>query len=485
MRRLRDLFRYVFSENPDSVEKLAAGGGSDRSYYRLRGGGGVTAVGVVGTSKEENAAFIYLSNHFAGKNLPVPRVLGTSPDGMCYLQQDLGDCTLYGELARGRNAGGVYDERETELLRRTVRLLPEIQIRGDRGLDYSVCYPSAEFDRQSIFFDLNYFKYSFLKLSGTEFNETRLEESFRLLAADLEKETLRGFMYRDFQARNVMLRGGNPYFIDFQGGRRGPCYYDAASFLWQASARYGAELRSLLAGEYYDALSALRTDIPERKAFDVRLKVFVLFRLLQVLGAYGFRGLIEGKPYFENSIPPALDNLRELLEENDFPFGYLTDILRGVIRGGRFSGIRERRESLVVRVFSFSYKRGIPRDESGNGGGYVFDCRSSNNPGRKAEFRNMTGLDAPVRKFIEDDGELPVFLESVRPLADKHVERWLERGFTDLMFSFGCTGGQHRSVYSAEWLARHLNGKYGVEVRLCHREIGVNRVLPGKKGGRL
>ena len=348
----------------------------------------------------------------------------------------------------------------------------------------------------------------FLKPTDIDFHELKLEANFRLLAKDLVADDAHSFLYRDFQARNVMLDGdGNPWFIDYQGGRQGPYYYDVASFLWQASARYPNKLRRRLVAEYYDALSKV-TEVPSKRQFVSRLSLFVLFRTLQVLGAYGFRGYFERKRHFIESIPPAMDNLREMLG-GDYPYPYLIDLLRRLTELPQFAP-RERpaavrgdgfrittvnpyephptdgpatyskydgKGPLVVRVYSFSYRKGIPEDESGNGGGYVFDCRSTHNPGRYQEYKQLTGLDQPVIDFLEQDGELLDFLKSVYRLADFHVERFIERGFTHLMFSFGCTGGQHRSVYSAQHLAEHLHRKYGIEVRINHREQHISQVL--------
>ncbi len=444
---------------------------------------GQTVIGCVGTSCEENEAFIYLSRHFANKQLPVPEVLAASSDNLCYLQTDLGTISLFDAIRAGREAGGKYNERERELLRRTIRELLRLQFIGHEGLDYSHCYPQPQFDHEGIFFDLNYFKYCFLKATGIDFHEVRLEADFRALANDLLAEPFESFLYRDFQARNVMIVEDSIFFIDFQGGRCGPFYYDLASFLWQASARYPDELRQELINEYY-ATAQQYTTLPPRDLFDNRLHLFVLFRTLQVLGAYGFRGYFERKQHFIDSIPPALENLRQLLAADACPYPHLRDILQRLCLQGSeekslsLRGVGE--ASLVVRIFSFSYKKGIPEDESGNGGGYVFDCRSTHNPGRYERYRQLTGLDEPVIRFLEDNGEILTFLESVYRLADFHVERYLQRGFTSLMFSFGCTGGQHRSVYSAQHLAEHLNRKYGIEVRLCHRERGISQTFPAK-----
>ncbi|MCD7713663.1 MAG: phosphotransferase [Prevotella sp.] len=476
MNRLFELYKTHFGAYPQKAEKIAAAG-SNRQYFRLSSEAG-NAVGTIGTSKEENRAFIGLARYFRSRRQPVPEVYAVSSDGMCYLQQDLGALSLYDALKNGRAAGN-YNEEEKALLRRVMQLLPAFQT-CDGGLDYSVC-PIAAFDRESVFFDLNYFKYCFLKPSGADFDERSLERAFEQFATDLCSERLAGFMYRDFQARNVMLAGGEPYFIDFQGGRRGPLYYDLASFLWQASARYDSDLRRELAEVYYNELHALRNDIPPRETFMSRLKTFALFRTLQVLGAYGFRGWYERKTYFTSSIPAAIANLRELLNSASCNEGYLREVLEKLTSLPAFLP-KAKSTKLSVRIVSFAYKNGIPGDDSGNGGGYVFDCRAANNPGRHPEFRTMTGRDEPVIRFIEADGELPRFLKNIYPIAEAHVARWLERGFTDLLICFGCTGGRHRSVYAAEHLARRLNEKFGVEIKLCHREQGIETVLPAAQG---
>ena len=514
MEKLVELYDMWHNSMPVNTVRLA-GAGSNRAYYRLFDDEGNSVVGVVGTSRDENHAFIYLSEHFTKRQLPVPQILAVSDDGLRYLQTDLGEVSLFDAIRGGREAGGRYNLDEKELLKRTIRQLPNIQIRGARELDWQNCYPQPEFDEDSVLFDLNYFKYCFLKPSDLDFNELKLEANFRLFAKDLTSEQCDSFMYRDFQARNVMLdAGGNPFFIDYQGGRKGPFYYDLASFLWQASARYSNKLRRELVLEYYNALQQY-IEVPSVRHFVARLSLFVLFRTLQVLGAYGFRGYFERKKHFLDSIPPAMDNLRALLKlgEDVFPYPYMMDMLRRLTDMPRYAHIEEPAVSradgykttdknvysahpqdgpatfskydgkgpLRVRVFSFSYRKGIPADESGNGGGYVFDCRSTHNPGRYEPYKKLTGLDEPVIRFLEDDGEILTFLESVYKLADAHVQRYIDRGFTDLMFSFGCTGGQHRSVYSAQHLAEHIHNKYGIEVHVCHREQGIEQTLEAEK----
>ena len=514
MEKLVELYDMWHNSMPVNTVRLA-GAGSNRAYYRLFDEEGNSVVGVVGTSRDENHAFIYLSEHFTKRQLPVPQILAVSDDGLRYLQTDLGEVSLFDAIRGGREAGGRYNLDEQELLKRTIRQLPNIQIRGARELDWQNCYPQPEFDEDSVLFDLNYFKYCFLKPSDLDFNELKLEANFRLFAKDLTSEQCDSFMYRDFQARNVMLDAdGNPFFIDYQGGRKGPFYYDLASFLWQASARYSNKLRRELVLEYYNVLQQY-IEVPSVRHFVARLSLFVLFRTLQVLGAYGFRGYFERKKHFLDSIPPAMDNLRALLKlgEDVFPYPYMMDMLRRLTDMPRYAHIEEPAVSradgykttdknvyaahpqdgpatfskydgkgpLRVRVFSFSYRKGIPADESGNGGGYVFDCRSTHNPGRYEPYKKLTGLDEPVIRFLEDDGEILTFLESVYKLADAHVQRYIDRGFTDLMFSFGCTGGQHRSVYSAQHLAEHIHNKYGIEVHVCHREQGIGQTLEAEK----
>lgn len=344
-------------------------------------------------------------------------------------------------------------------------------------MDFSYCYPLAEFNRRSILWDLNYFKYCFLKTTGLEFQENLLEDDFEHMADALPQIQPQVFMYRDFQSRNVMLREGKPYFIDFQGGRKGPFYYDVASFLWQAKANYPDSLRQELIDEYLDALQPYHTIGKEQ--FLATLRHFVLFRTLQVLGAYGFRGYFEKKAHFIQSVPYAIENLRQLLE-TDFPeYPYLCLVLRKLTELPQFASVRNRRK-LTVRVMSFSYKKGIPEDPSGNGGGYVFDCRAVHNPGKYEQYKQLTGRDKPVIDFLEQDGEILRFLEHVDALVDAHVQRFLERGFTNLSICFGCTGGQHRSVYSAEHVARHLNEKFGVRIQLIHREQHIEQTLEAR-----
>ena len=474
MEKLINLYKQWAGEEPADVIKLA-GQGSNRQYFRIIKQDGDTVIGVIGTSRDEDHAFVYLANHFNLRQLPVPKILAVSDDELCYIQTDLGGTSLFDAIKGGREAGGRYNQKEKELLKKTIRELPNIQLRGARGLDWSNCYPQPEFDVDSVLFDLNYFKYCFLKPTDLDFHELKLEANFRLFAKDLTSEKMDCFLYRDFQARNIMLdENGNPYFIDFQGGRKGPFYYDLASFLWQAKAKYPEDLRNELLSDY---ITALRKYIPVDEAyFHSQLRHFVLFRTLQVLGAYGFRGYFEKKPHFIQSVPFAIENLRQLLK-NDYPeYPYLCSVLRELTGLKQFTDDIQK-HMLEVKVMSFAYKKGIPNDPSGNGGGFVFDCRAINNPGKYERYNHFTGLDEPVIQFLEDDGEITNFLEHVYHIVDASVKRYMDRGFTNLMICFGCTGGQHRSVYSAQHLAEHLNTKFGVKVHLVHREQNIEQLF--------
>ena len=529
MERIAQIYQQLTGKAPQCIVPLA-GAGSNRQYFRVYGSDELSTlnfqlstfnfqlstvnslIAVIGTNQEENEAFIDLAKRFKEGNLPVPAVLAVSDDKMVYLQEDCGDVSLYAFIAKHRQADGTLDAEALAALKATIRELPRFQLlpfvqlstgNSQQSTFFSHCYPQQSMDRTSIMFDLNYFKYCFLKLKGVEFNEFKLQQDFERLTDDLLQDQEDTFLYRDFQSRNVMLKDGKPYFIDFQGGRRGPIYYDVASFLWQSSANFSDEVRNLLIDEYLDALNAqLSTFNFQLSTFKSRLHLFVLFRILQVLGAYGYRGLWEKKKYFINSIPHAIKNLQQELSLgicNAYP--YLKEICQTLIslnveeeknrveeaakRDKVTSYLqqdntylnKESKVPLVVRVFSFSFKKDIPEDESGNGGGYVFDCRSTHNPGRYDEYKPLTGLDKPVIDFLEADGEILTFLDSVYRLVDFHVARFKERGFTNMQISFGCTGGRHRSVYCAQHVAEHIHEKFGVEVHLCHREQNITSHL--------
>ena len=449
---LTKLYTDLKGHTPSKVTELPSSG-SNRRYFRLNEtDGSDNVIGVLGTSKEENDAFIYMARHFASKGIPVPEV---------------GDSLLFSEIEKGRLTRS-FSAHEKDLLTQTISRLPDIQFAGADGFDFSVCYPAVGFDVRSIMWDLNYFKYCFLKATGLEFSEDRLEDDFqRLTKVLMESMTGNTFMYRDFQSRNVMIRDNTPWFIDFQGGRRGPFYYDVASFLWQAKANLPDKLRQELLDVYLESLNKY---LPiGREEFLEHLRHFVLFRTMQVLGAYGFRGYFEKKPHFMQSVPFAIANLRSLLQTPYTEYPYLNELLTRLVNMKQFTdGLDGKR--LTVRVLSFAYKKGIPNDPTGNGGGYVFDCRAINNPGKYDRYKPFTGLDANVIKFLEDDGEVLTFLDHCHALVDASVQRYIDRGFTNLMIAYGCTGGQHRSVYCAQHTAEHIARKFNIKVELVHRE---------------
>ena len=498
-----------FSSNVDNSRLMIKQQGSNRIYTRETEENGRSVIRVVGTNRDENRAFIYMARHFHALGLPVPELYWVSDDEMSYTQEDLGDTILFDAIRQGRETG-VFSGDERTLLERTLRALAHVQVEGARDFDWSICFPVPAMDERSIRWDLNYFKYCFLKGTKIEFSEPDLEDDFDRLVLNLTAERsnsetvlqrsgltgvaagLNTFLYRDFQSRNVMIKDGKPYFIDFQGGRRGPTQYDVASFLWQAKANFPQALRDELIDAYLDELYSVLcrrgglcsvSETAFKSSWRAALPHFVLFRTLQVLGAYGYRGYFERKPHFLESVPPALKNLKELFSQNpelqqEYPTIYaLSNQLLKTTVERRSNDSQSLCKDLVVTIYSFSFKRGIPADESGNGGGYVFDCRSTHNPGKYEEYKTLTGLDQPVIDFLEKDGEILTFLDSVDKLIDHHVERFLERGFTHLQVAFGCTGGQHRSVYCAEHLAKHLKDKYNIRIELIHRERKITKTF--------
>ncbi|MCM1522380.1 MAG: phosphotransferase [Muribaculaceae bacterium] len=463
---LEELYRETTGCMPTTISPLTPAG-SSRRYFRLSGQ--ESLIGVIGTHKAENEAFIYLANHFASEGLPTPRMVAVSKDRMAYLQTDLGDTNLW----------SLRDDMP--LLCRTMELLPFLQTKGSDSIDYARCYPVSKFDTRSVMWDLNYFKYSYLNLTDVRYSEPHLEEAMKHLASEMElllNPQDSGLMLRDFQSRNVMVKDGEPYFIDFQGARRGPLAYDVASFIFQAKAGFTEEIRQTLTTAYINSLSTQREVSAD---FSRQVVLCGLVRTLQVLGAYGFRGLVEKKGHFIQSIPFALNNLRWFLETDilDHPkLRYLKSVLGDVATHPPLTFIAAPPEGLTVRVTSFSYKKGIPVDPSGNGGGFVFDCRAMDNPGRYDEYKPLTGLDAPVIDFLESRGEIQRFLSECYGLVDSAVANYLERGFTSLTVNFGCTGGRHRSVYSAQHTAQHIKEIFPqVNVILSHREQNINTVL--------
>ena len=483
---LNELFSDLTGACPESVDILPFSG-SNRHYYRMRIGN-KSYIGVAGEDREENSNFINLSCQFRSKGIMVPRVFCVSSDGMYYIQEDLGDTLLFDYVSNGRKSG-TYSALEKNMLMVAVSGLPKIQFEGAAVLDLLGMH--SEFGREKIMFDCQYFKYCFLKTAYVDFDEHLLQRDFEVLADILAEEPSDTFLYRDFQSRNVMVKDGQPYYIDFQGGMKGPVYYDLASFVWQARARYPESLKKDMVSAYIASLSEYRK--VNKEDFVSKLNLFVLARTLQVLGAYGFRGYYEKKEHFLRSIPPVMENIREILLSPDTRFPYLNDVLSRIVSMYDSGSLKDTvtsvgksvatgsdteltgTEPLVVTVTSFSYKNGIPEDNSGNGGGYVFDCRAIHNPGKYDQYKNLTGMDEPVMAFLEKDGEILSYLKDVYALVDAHVDRFISRGFTSLMVNFGCTGGQHRSVYCAESVAGHLSVRPGVKIHLIHREQGIDK----------
>ena len=466
---LKRLFEQHYRLPAEGAQPLQGQlGGSGRAIVRLTSGG-FSAIGVVYSGREENLAFLEFSRHFRRHGLPVPEIYAEDLSAGAYLEEDLGDTTLFEFLGKNRTGEAISPE-VMEAYRKVVAVLPRFQVEAGRDLNYKVCYPRSSFDRQSIAWDLNYFKYYFLRLAGVPFNEQALEIDFTRLTKFLLNADRDYFLYRDFQSRNVMLRSGQPYFLDYQGGRKGALQYDIASLLYDGKADLPPRIRQELLDYYLECLGGfIKVD---RDAFMEHYYAYVYVRILQALGAYGFRGFYERKAHFLQSVPYALKNLRWLADHVKLPIALpaLMEALAGIAASEKLQGLDSSSEALTVRIFSFSFLREMPADVSGNGGGFVFDTRSLPNPGREEQFRSMTGKDAAVIDYLNREASVHQYLAHVLPLVDTSVNEYKRRGFKNLMVSFGCTGGQHRSVYLAEQLAKHLRGA-GVEVIVRHIEV--------------
>ncbi|MGC2248930.1 MAG: RNase adapter RapZ [Terriglobales bacterium] len=499
MEVLRQLFERHFRVPAERVQPLQGQlGASGRKILRLSaesGGQSLSAIGILYDVREENVAFLEFSRHFRRHGLPVPEIYGEELDAGAYLEQDLGDTTLF-EFLSGHRSGAAIAPPAVEAYRKVVSLLPRFQVEAGRDLNYKVCYPRASFDRQSIAWDLNYFKYYFLRLAGIPFNEQALEDDFTSLTEFLLSADRDYFLYRDFQSRNIMLCDGAPFFLDYQGGRKGALQYDIASLLYDAKADLPPSLRQELLDLYLDRLGDLpasserakdkdkdkdkdkgkdkdKDKSETRAAFMRHYYAYVYVRIMQALGAYGFRGFYERKTHFLQSVPYALRNIRWLLHNVELPVALptLTDAFKAMVASEKLQGVTAAASPLTVRVSSFSFHRGLPVDETGNGGGFIFDGRSLPNPGREERFKPLTGKDAPVIEYLDQQESVRQFLANVIALIDSSVSSYQSRGFKHLMVSFGCTGGQHRSVYLAEQLAKHLRASRGVEVIVHHREL--------------
>jgi aminoglycoside/choline kinase family phosphotransferase len=469
--QISNLFRQHMKSMPDQIIKLPPSG-SYRQYYRIRNKG-ESIIGAFNEDKSENIAFLEFTKHFYRKGLPVPQLLAEDLEHNVYLIQDLGNTTLL-DYIQQLNYPRVIHTNVINAYKKILEQLPGFQVIGHEGLDYSLCYPRHAFDRQSMMWDLNYFKYYFLKLAKVPFNEQELENDFNSLVDFLLTANCNFFLYRDFQSRNVMMLDGKPYFIDYQGGRKGSLHYDIASILFEAKTSLPADIRGELLEHY---IISLNKYIPVTyENFMHHFYGYVFIRLMQAMGAYGFRGLYEKKELFLQSIPPALNHLEWLLRYAKLPIQLpeLSKVWEYLTESDYIRQLAKNHLLLTVSINSFSYRRTIPADESANGGGFVFDCRAVHNPGRYNEYKDMTGKDKPVQEFLSNETEMKEFLENVFKLTDRSVEKYLERGFTSLMVNFGCTGGQHRSVFAAEMLNKHLSQKFrgkDVVLKLRHREL--------------
>jgi len=464
---LKSLFAQHFHAPATSVVPVQGDlGGSGRKIIRLASDKSA-AIGILYNVREENTAFLAFSKHFRRHGLPVPEIYAEDPNAGAYLEEDLGDTTLFQFLSQNREGENISDA-VIDAYRKVIALLPRFQVEAGRDLDYSICYPISSFDRQSIAWDLNYFKYYFLRLAGVPFNEQALENDFNCLTEFLLSAPRDYFLYRDFQSRNILLRDSQPYFVDYQGGRRGALQYDVASLLFDAKADLPPTLRQDL---LYDYLRALETHIPvDREAFLRHYYAYAYVRIMQALGAYGFRGFYERKAHFLQSVPFALKNLRWLLHNVELPIALptLLSAFQSMLASEKLQSVSQEADHLVVRIFSFSFHQGLPQDDSGNGGGFIFDGRSLPNPGREDRFKALTGRDAPVVEYLSQQESVHQFLASASQLVDASIASYQQRGFKHLLVGFGCTGGQHRSVYLAEQMAQRLRARNGLEVVVRH-----------------
>lgn len=469
---VRDYFESAVKEAIIQFEKLPKSGG-DRIYFRITTSR-KNYIGTYNYNIKENETFFYFTEHFRSIGAPVPEIYSVHPEEKIYIQEDLGPVSLLNELEKRGEDDCVF-----KLFEKSLNALAHLQVQADKGIDYRRCLTSREFGKQAIMSDLLYFKYYFLDTLKVPYEKEKLLDDFEALSNYLTHVEYKFFMFRDFQSRNVCINNGDVHFIDYQGGMKGAPHYDVASMLWQARANLSNEWKDRLLEYYMDCLNRLVNTPVDRNRFRNQYNGYVLIRLLQVLGAYGFRGLFERKAQFLTSIPLALNNIKWFISHYSLglalpEFERLIDIMIGDEIVNRFVPLSaDDTTPLVVKVNSFSYKKGIPEDVNGNGGGFVFDCRGILNPGRQEEYKNLTGRDKPVKDFLEQKTKMPEFLNSVCNVIDISVEDYIRRGFTSLVVSFGCTGGQHRSVYAADAVVRYLRNKYKVKVELNHIEQGI------------
>ncbi len=464
---LEKLFEQHFGVLPTKTEALPVSG-SDRRYYRLSSDKH-SAIGTYNKNTAENNTYFYFTDLFRKHGINVPEVYAIGKDRHSYLQQDLGNTSLFDMLTKE----GLTEEVKKNY-QKALDQLAKVHWLAGREVDFNQCFSTRQFDEKAIMADLLYFKYYFADLQDVRYDKSALIDEMEQLSKELGRIQPQMLMYRDFQSRNIMLHEGKVWFIDYQGAMQGPPQYDIASLLWQAKAQLPDQWKESLLNDYMTSLDNLHVSRVEDIYFRRGYVQFVLLRLLQVLGAYGFRGLLQHKPHFVTSIAPALKNLEVFLSNNPKSPAYPE--LRGLLEKlctpamqERFAKAkRQENVKLKVQISSFSYKNGIPKDKSGHGGGYVFDCRGLLNPGRYAAYKHITGLDNSVRRFLETETSMPEFLEHVYGLVSINVDDYLARGFENLSVSFGCTGGQHRSVYAAEALAAYLRNRYDIPVTVTH-----------------
>ncbi|MFZ4400436.1 MAG: RapZ C-terminal domain-containing protein [Bacteroidales bacterium] len=468
--RLIELFENWAKEKVISLYLLPASG-SYRKYYRIKGLS-KNCLGVYNQDQKENQAFITFSHHFLKHSLCVPEIFAQNQEDCIYLIQDFGDETLFERLQilKAQNAN---NEDIIQLYKKVIDELPKFQILAAQDIDFNKAYPRQQFDKQSMLWDLNYFKYYFLKLAQIPFDEQDLEEDFHMFSDFLLETETNYFLYRDFQSRNIMIYKDQPYFIDYQGGRKGALQYDIASLLYDAKADLSYECREILLDYYLEKLSTyVKID---KDKFLAYYYGYVIIRILQAMGAYGFRGFYENKSIFLQSIPFALKNLKWILNNINLPLKIptLLNTLSKLSEAEKIKAIINT-QNLIIKINSFSYKKQIPIDNSGNGGGFVFDCRALPNPGRLEVYKTLTGKDQEVIEFLEKKPIVNQFIEHIFNVISISVDNYLERGFNSLTINFGCTGGQHRSVYSAEKIAARIKEKYSLNCVIHHFEQEIN-----------
>ena len=471
---LKELFEKNFDRKVINILQLPVSG-SDRTYFRIYDAEG-SFIGAYSPDIKENKAFWGFTGHFLSKNLPVPRVLAKSPDCTCYIIEDLGDTTLFSHICNLKKQDAVFPPHLVDLYRRILDYLLRFQFEGNQGLDYSLCHQRSVFDAVAMHCDLNYFKYYFLKLAEIPFDEERLDESFNSLTEFLSESAPNYFMYRDFQSRNIMLMNGEPYFIDYQSGRKGPLQYDPASLLFDGKVNMPNDIKTALLNYYINQLGNY-TSIYQPD-FEKQFYGFALLRIMQAMGAYGYRGFFQGKKHFLQSIPYAFKNIESLLSIGHFDdrLSYLIHLVQELPSSEKLNQIVLNSVKLTVSISSFSYKRGIPYDKSGHGGGYVFDCRAIHNPGKYETYKQLTGNDSKVIEFLDKEADMQEFLSYVFSMLNISVKNYLTKGFTNLSVHFGCTGGQHRSVYAANRTLEFLREKFDVNTELKHCELQTKKL---------